>query len=95
MKNSEKMLEALRQRFASCAICRMGTQVSLTGTEISLSCLEQFAREQETNAISVELVRPGLTDAMNYHLKQMKDARHDGRERVGPDTQRCASRHRS
>lgn len=65
------LVSRLRERFYSCFISHIGSEVSITGTEINLDQLREFFVDQQLDDVTVKFVRPSLVDAMHYHLKKV------------------------
>lgn len=65
------LVSRLRERFYSCFVSHIGSEVSITGTEINLDQLREFFVDQQLSDVTVKFVRPSLVDAMHYHLKKV------------------------
>ena len=66
-----ELVPLLRERFYSCFVTHIGSEVSITGTEIDLEKLREFFVDQQLDEVAVKFVRPSLVDAMHYHLKKV------------------------
>ncbi|WKZ57765.1 MAG: ABC transporter ATP-binding protein [Bdellovibrionota bacterium] len=65
----EEQADGIRQRFPHYIVNRLGTEVTVTG-EGSLP--ETLAPLLEPYAVQTELTPPSLTDAISYHLRQVR-----------------------
>ncbi|MCC6955137.1 MAG: ABC transporter ATP-binding protein [Deltaproteobacteria bacterium] len=63
------LVQELRKKYSACLAHHIGSQIVVTGREVSAVALEGWLGGQGIRAVKVETVKPTLIDAMNYHLK--------------------------
>lgn len=64
------LLVDLKQSYPFCLINQIGSQIILTGGDISINSIKLFLHQRTENNILVEIVRPSLVDAMNYNMEK-------------------------
>jgi ABC-2 type transport system ATP-binding protein len=67
----EILLQMLRKEFISCLINQIGSQLLVTGNNISVETLRTFFLKQHLQGIKLNPARPSLVDAMRYYLNKL------------------------
>ncbi|MFN8390230.1 MAG: ABC transporter ATP-binding protein [Bdellovibrionota bacterium] len=69
--STDDILPALQEHFFSCLVSSIGSEVSITGSEIDLEALYELLHRLKCEGAKLKVVRPSLVDAMQYHLKKL------------------------
>ena len=69
---SEQVFSALRREYSNCLVNRIGGNVSITGENFDIDSLRSILIQLNLSNAKLDLVRPSLVDAMNYHLMRLR-----------------------
>jgi ABC-2 type transport system ATP-binding protein len=67
----EIVLQMLKKEFISCLINQIGSQLLVTGNNVSVEALRTFFLKQHLQGIKLNPARPSLVDAMRYYLNKL------------------------
>ena len=65
------LIPLLKREFYSCLVYQIGSQLLITGPNLSLDALRLFLLKQRLQDATVHSARPSLVDAMQHHLNKL------------------------
>lgn len=69
LEKHAEALHKLRDRFPSCLVNHVGSQICVTGHNFTIEELRTFLDSESFSNADLQPIRPSLVDAMNCHLK--------------------------
>ena len=69
LSHSDAVFETLKDSFPDVLVCRIGTEVRVTGPSLAADEVARVAQSLDSQPLFFEKILPTLTDAMNYHLR--------------------------